>query len=47
MQYAARERNGAGAHPKDIKHFYPDQKELSVTYPELVNKYYNAPKQSS
>ncbi len=47
MQYAARERNDAGPHPKDIKHFYPNQKDLSVTYPELVNKYYNAPKQSS
>ncbi|CAM9114643.1 sulfatase-like hydrolase/transferase [Mycoplasma todarodis] len=40
MQYATKDVNEAAAHPEDVKHWYPNQKDLSVTYPQMINKYY-------
>ncbi|TCG11842.1 sulfatase-like hydrolase/transferase [Mycoplasma todarodis] len=47
MQYATKEINEAAAHPEDVKRWYPEQKDLTVTYPKALNKHYKNNKKYS
>ena len=40
MQYATKDVDEAGARPEGVKKWYPNQKDLSITYPQMINKYY-------